>query len=991
VKAMMATTLAGYQQQDQSKKFDTSCSKTSPASSVSQPQAQAQQQQTQQRQQVLVGTNGPQSFSVAEESCSSNGSHVDTGRTGRRTSGSGSSLSWKRLESAQKLNLILPASQKTASLSTPNIVACEPARGEVRRFDTVEEASLRSNSGNNNNSTTTTNSQLLEATNGNQTPSAGTNGRRFIDSLAEQLASSANGHGPEVSLFTGLPSCSPASAERLAATTHINPFFWGLTASSSTQPPPADSEQGQQAAASENNHQMKRQQVAGSTEVQARQPFDQQQQADSNKQQHKQLCLADIQAANALSPMILSPLSILGLSPEQEAWLCLSLSPTQHPLAAAAVAANGQRNQAASGQYNPFLQQQQQQQQQQTSQPQARQRCEPEHQQQTSQAPNQSQDQNGTGNQSQNQNRNPHPNQDNRAYSAHQTLAQDLTNHQAASQNLTDSQSAYQQSMANEYVQQQQARQQQQQQQQQQHYQDYQHFQQQQQCFQQQISSSMATTSGATDLQAQGNLNHMVLQMGEQAAATTHYSGVNQQTPGVPVLYQAVQNYATGVQPSHQLHHHPLIPQPHHQQQQQQRSALILAETQRARPLLYAPAVQPTKPQVLLTTCPPMQPQLVAAHQNNNHNYHFSNGNPNPQNLQQCQSFILLNGPTTGTRQVPQSSATETRPTPTTSSISTTSTTARSNKTPLTSSRASITRNSLANDYQNEYLKHQQQSNCLPSSVQNKSISPNPRHTPQTLAKPDGQENRIASGGVICQTSELTTATGALSIVSPSPITPFDGAIESAPSDRSASTPSRQPHCKTTNSSTDTGDKVVTSRNTAPPVPRESKNKSTKRSVSLIGKQTSTKVNKLNLNQVEPNPNPNPHESTIQDENKRALYLLNGSLHLKGGNKKQDVDSSDRQTVINENGEIVVKKKSRGGRKKKLVTHEELIARKNRSKERNRVAAKRCRQKRKQMLDELRDKIDRLSELNQKLQKENLSLKSELQSIKQHHNDCGRL
>lgn len=80
-----------------------------------------------------------------------------------------------------------------------------------------------------------------------------------------------------------------------------------------------------------------------------------------------------------------------------------------------------------------------------------------------------------------------------------------------------------------------------------------------------------------------------------------------------------------------------------------------------------------------------------------------------------------------------------------------------------------------------------------------------------------------------------------------------------------------------------------------------------------------------------------------------------------------------------------VKKKSKGGRKKKIISHEELITRKNRSKERNRVAAKRCRQKRKQFLDELRGRIDDLNELNAKLQKENTMLKGELETLKKHH------
>lgn len=84
----------------------------------------------------------------------------------------------------------------------------------------------------------------------------------------------------------------------------------------------------------------------------------------------------------------------------------------------------------------------------------------------------------------------------------------------------------------------------------------------------------------------------------------------------------------------------------------------------------------------------------------------------------------------------------------------------------------------------------------------------------------------------------------------------------------------------------------------------------------------------------------------------------------------------------------VVKKKSKGGRKKKLITHEELMARKNRSKERNRVAAKRCRLKRKRYLDELCSHIDNLNDSNKKLQKENTLLKNELELLKQHHLGC---
>lgn len=97
--------------------------------------------------------------------------------------------------------------------------------------------------------------------------------------------------------------------------------------------------------------------------------------------------------------------------------------------------------------------------------------------------------------------------------------------------------------------------------------------------------------------------------------------------------------------------------------------------------------------------------------------------------------------------------------------------------------------------------------------------------------------------------------------------------------------------------------------------------------------------------------------------------------------KDQPPDSSNEGTEI-------IKKKSKGGRKKKQVTHEELMARKNRCKERNRVAAKRCRQKRKQFLDELHNRIDSLNDSNRRLQRENINLKGELETLKKHHKTC---
>lgn len=105
------------------------------------------------------------------------------------------------------------------------------------------------------------------------------------------------------------------------------------------------------------------------------------------------------------------------------------------------------------------------------------------------------------------------------------------------------------------------------------------------------------------------------------------------------------------------------------------------------------------------------------------------------------------------------------------------------------------------------------------------------------------------------------------------------------------------------------------------------------------------------------------------------------------GKKEPNRSISNSTSATNIEG-VIVKKKSKGGRKKKLISDEEMIVRKNRSKERNRVAAKRCRQKRKQFLDELRAKIDNLNDLNRKLQKENTQIRNELELLKHHHKNA---
>lgn len=85
-----------------------------------------------------------------------------------------------------------------------------------------------------------------------------------------------------------------------------------------------------------------------------------------------------------------------------------------------------------------------------------------------------------------------------------------------------------------------------------------------------------------------------------------------------------------------------------------------------------------------------------------------------------------------------------------------------------------------------------------------------------------------------------------------------------------------------------------------------------------------------------------------------------------------------------EKTEVTIKKRS-GGRRRRNVTCEELQARKNRSKERNRVAAKRCRQKRKVFIDELRKKTDNLDQLNQRLQVSNVGLHTKVYKLNSLH------
>lgn len=104
--------------------------------------------------------------------------------------------------------------------------------------------------------------------------------------------------------------------------------------------------------------------------------------------------------------------------------------------------------------------------------------------------------------------------------------------------------------------------------------------------------------------------------------------------------------------------------------------------------------------------------------------------------------------------------------------------------------------------------------------------------------------------------------------------------------------------------------------------------------------------------------------------NKKTKKMINTKIQKEIINVSSHTDTTAGACLINSSGDItlVVKKKSKGGRKKKLITDEEMVARKNRSKERNRVAAKRCRQKRKQFLDELRGRIDNLNDMNRKLQ-----------------------
>lgn len=129
----------------------------------------------------------------------------------------------------------------------------------------------------------------------------------------------------------------------------------------------------------------------------------------------------------------------------------------------------------------------------------------------------------------------------------------------------------------------------------------------------------------------------------------------------------------------------------------------------------------------------------------------------------------------------------------------------------------------------------------------------------------------------------------------------------------------------------------------------------------------------------------NPDQNSANDNSVPPATSGTGD---RGTPTKKQNKPTDKSSVQSTTGEAVVKKKSKGGRKKKLISQEEMIARKNRSKERNRVAAKRCRQKRKQFLDTLRDRIESLNDMNNKLQKENSILKSQLELIKRHHDAC---
>ena len=263
------------------------------------------------------------------EDTSSCSSSADCWAGVRRNSASNSSLGSKRLaDASQRLNLILPkvapvAQDCAPTLHTPNVLT-----GEQLALANLKRTPDERPSG-------TANQQQQQ--------------QLLIDSLAHQLASSANScqaAEARVSLFTGLPSCTPASADRLAASTSVNPFFWGLaSASDADQTTQHFRAQAHLQPIQPSQSSQPIQPIQQIQQIQPIQPPIQQHQSQqpnhlqhpNQHQQHSKLSLADIRAASALSPILLSPLSIFCLSPEQEAWLRLGLSSgQQNPLASSA-------------------------------------------------------------------------------------------------------------------------------------------------------------------------------------------------------------------------------------------------------------------------------------------------------------------------------------------------------------------------------------------------------------------------------------------------------------------------------------------------------------------------------------------------------------------------------------------------------------------------------------------------------------------------------
>lgn len=115
------------------------------------------------------------------------------------------------------------------------------------------------------------------------------------------------------------------------------------------------------------------------------------------------------------------------------------------------------------------------------------------------------------------------------------------------------------------------------------------------------------------------------------------------------------------------------------------------------------------------------------------------------------------------------------------------------------------------------------------------------------------------------------------------------------------------------------------------------------------------------------NNQPNSTSNTTKTDNQRTTHQTCVNQHsatFKIHQVKCSNKNGENKLKNEEVPTTIVKKKSKGGRRKKQVTDEELQARKNRSKERNRVAAKRCRQKRKVFLNELQRKIDKLQVSN---------------------------